>query len=334
MNKRNHLLNFATVVAGLMSLVGCGSERKTTEKVSIGIQSSPAMGLVMVAKEKGFFAKEDLDAELKEFTAGKFALQAFLGGSLDFAVAGEVPVTLATLQGSRFLILSQVVQRTVNEVRIVARRDGQLNDAASYFKKRKRKLATSLGGGPEFFTYVFLKKYGISGNDVEIISQQPQDMPAALANGSVDAISIFDPFAYIGEKQLGDKAIVFTAPDIYSELYVLTVRQETIDKNPGLADKMIRALVAAQQYIQANPDDSQSVVAKDTMLQPDVVRGVWQSFVFAPALTPLLLDYQTQEAAWAKETGNVTTGTAIPDFRKSIYDGPLRKVKPESVSIQ
>jgi NitT/TauT family transport system substrate-binding protein len=240
---------------------------------------------------------------------------------------------LATLQGSRFLILSQVVERTITEVRVVARRDGQLIDAGSYFKKRKRKLATSLGGGPEFFTYNFLKKYGIAKNEVEIISQKPEDMPAALANGSVDAISIFDPFAYIGEKQLGDKAIVFADPDIYSELYVITVHQETLDKNPGLAEKMMRALVAAQQYVQASPDDSQAVVAKYTKLQPDVVRAVWKSFVFAPALTPLLLDYQTKEAAWAKETGNLTAETVIPDFRKSIHDAALRKVKPESVRI-
>src|SRR3989339_123978 len=86
--------------------VGCGhshldKELKTSilQKLRVGIQVSPAMTLVMVAEDKGFFDRAGIDVELKEFTAGKFALQAFLGGSLDLAVSGEVPVTLSTLQG-------------------------------------------------------------------------------------------------------------------------------------------------------------------------------------------------------------------------------------------
>ena len=213
---------FVAILGGIVFLAtrydrsGSGTQTKT--KVTVGIQVSPAMALMMVAKDKGFFDQENLDVELKEFTAGKFALQAFLGGSLDFAVAGEVPVTLATLQGSKFYVLSQVVEKTTNEVRVVARKEEGVTDPASYFKKKKRKLATSFGGGPEFYTYNFLKKYGINENEVEIVSQTPQDMPAALSNGSVDAISIFDPFAFIAEKQGGDKVITFSDADLYSEL--------------------------------------------------------------------------------------------------------------------
>ena len=57
---------------------GCQqTEAPTSTKVTVGIQVSPAMTLVMVAKDRGFFEREKLDVELKEFTAGKFALQAF-----------------------------------------------------------------------------------------------------------------------------------------------------------------------------------------------------------------------------------------------------------------
>ena len=131
---------------------------KPVAKVTIGIQVSPAMTLIMVAKDKGFFSKEGLDVELKQFTAGKFALQAFLSGSIDFAVSGEVPVTLASLQGNQIRIVTQVVGSTVNEVRIVALKDGNITDPKQYFTLKKRKLATSFGGGPEYYTYNFLKK--------------------------------------------------------------------------------------------------------------------------------------------------------------------------------
>src|SRR2546430_17673869 len=88
-------------------------KREAKPHVTVGIQVSPAMALVMVAKDKGFFGQEQIDVELKEFTAGKFALQAFLSGSIDFAVSGEVPVALASLQGNQMRVVTQVVGSTI-----------------------------------------------------------------------------------------------------------------------------------------------------------------------------------------------------------------------------
>jgi NitT/TauT family transport system substrate-binding protein len=330
-----YFLLVLTASISFILFVGCktNKQQETKKHVTVGIQVSPAMALIMVAKEKQFFDQEDLDVELKEFTAGKFALQAFLGGSLDFAVAGEVPVTLATLQGSNFYVVSQVVDKTVSEVRVVARREEGVNDATAYFKKKKRKLATSFGGGPEFFTYNFLKKHGISNDEVEIVSQKPEDMPAALSNGSVDAISIFDPFAFIAEKQMGDKGITFADPDIYSELYVITASQQMVSQNRDTVDKLIRALIKAQQFIKDNPDESKGIVVKYTKQDPSVVDGIWNNFVFAVALNQRLLDYQNQQAAWAKEKGTVPVNAPVPNFRERIYIESLKSIKPEAVQI-
>ena len=124
-------------LASIILLIGLSAacsyfQPAAKQRVTVGIQTSPAMALVMVAKDKQFFEQEGVEVEIKEFTAGKFALQAFLGGSLDFAVAGEVPVTLATLQGSQFRVLAQVVEKTITEVRVVARREANLTDATAY----------------------------------------------------------------------------------------------------------------------------------------------------------------------------------------------------------
>jgi ABC-type nitrate/sulfonate/bicarbonate transport system substrate-binding protein len=334
-NKRK-ILWIAVIVAGFGGLLtfhlSCKS-RQQSHRVTIGIQTSPAMALVMVAQDKGLFQSEGLEVELKEFTAGKFALQAFLGGSLDFAVAGEVPVTLSTLQGSDFRVLSQVVEKTTNEVRVVARKENNLSDAASYFKAKKRKLATSFGGGPEFFTYNFLKHHGIGPGQVEIISQKPEDMPAALVNGSVDAVSIFDPFAFIAEQQMGDKGVTFADANLYSELYVITVSNDTAQNRRDMTEKVLRALAKAEDFIKANPDESKAIVVKYTKLNRNVVDGIWNNFSFAVALNQRLLDYQNQEAAWAKEQRAIPANATIPDFRQRIFDAPLRTVKPEAVSL-
>jgi len=304
--------------------------RQSLKKVSVGIQTSPAMALVMVAKDKGFFTQEGLSVDIKEFTAGKFALEAFLGGSLDFAVSGDVPVTLASMQGNKFVVPAQVVRKTTNEVRVVARKDGDLNNAADYFKAKKRKIVTSIGGGPEFFTYEFLNKFGIAKDQVEIISQTPADMPAALASGSVDAIAIFDPFAFIAEKQLGDKAMTFRDESVYSELYVIEAK-ESVKQDPGDLEKFLKGLVAAEKFTQDSPEEAKQVVMKYTKLDKLTIDGIWDSFDFHIALTSQLGEYLNREAQWAKDSGKVKEGTATPNFKDIIWDQPLKNINPSAI---
>lgn len=306
----------------------------TLPSLTVGIQSSPAMTLVMVAEDKGFFDEAGVDVEIKEFTAGKFALQAFLGGSLDIAVSGEVPVALATLQGNRFRVLAQVVKRTVNECRVVARREEGATSAKEYFMSKRRKLATSFGGGPEYFTHCFLAEHNIGLGDVDLISQRPEDMPATLASGSVDAISIFDPFARIAEIELGTKGITFADADIYSELYVVNVMQKTIDqKGPALL-AFLKGLNEAARFTSEYSEEAKAILMKYTRLDKNIVDGIWPNFIFKPALTPLFLEYTEAQAKWAVEKGTFPANTVIPDFRSILFIDFLQRVDSVLVTIE
>ena len=331
----NRVFLFALAVVTLLGLFWFGSQRQgpgNLEKVTVGYQPSISAALLMVAKDKGFFTKHGLDVQMQEFTAGKFALNAFLGGSLDFCMSGDVPPLLAALQGNKFVVPAQVVRKTQNEVRVVARKDGNLNLAKDYFGTKKRKLATSIGGGPEFFTYEFLNKLGIKKDQIEIISQKPEDMVASLVNGSVDAIAIFDPVSYVAEKQMGGRSITFTDSSIYSELYVIEARQ-TVGANPEKLDKFLGALIDAEKYTKANPDEAKKIIVKYTKLDRSVIDGIWGNYDLSLALTPQLLDVWGREAAWAKETENIPSSNSIPDFKDYIFSGPLKLLNSGAVTI-
>ncbi|MBU6389650.1 ABC transporter substrate-binding protein [Patescibacteria group bacterium] len=244
----------------------------------------------------------------------------------------HLPAALAAMQGNKFTVPAQVVRETKNEVRVVARKDGDLVTADAYFKAKKRKLATSIGGGPEFYTYEFLKKLGVGKDQVEIVAMKPADMPAALSNGSVDAIAIFDPFAFIAEKQLGGNSITFTDSSVYSEVYVIEGR-ESIKNDTAITDKLLKGLLAAEKFTQTNPDDAKQIVANRTKLDKGTVNDIWGSYNFQVALTPQLLDYWNREAVWAKDTGKVKPETALPDFNELITAGSLKRLNPEAVGF-
>jgi len=333
MKKIYSIVGFIIVI---LTIIGCGSSETTKKAVqeniiTIGMQVGPASTLLMVAKDKGFFEEEGLNVELKEFTAGKFALQAFLAGDLDMAASGEVPVTLSSLQGNDFYIITQLVEKTKNEVRVVALKDNNLNTPEEYFKTKKRKLATSFGGGPEFYTYNFLKEYNIK--DVEIISQKPEDMPVALQSKTVDAIAIFEPFAFFAEQKLGNDAMTFKNEKLYSELYVLSANRDFVKLNTETIEKLLKSLIKASDFIGKNPEESKSILMKYTKLDKTTVDGIWNNFVYKPVLNELLPTYLDEEAQWAKETNKVANDTKTPDFNGYIYKDALRKVKPEYVTI-
>ena len=329
------------LVISLITMVSCDSGKKSEKskiellpELSVGIQVSPAMGLVMVAKDKGFFEKNGLNVNIVEFTAGKFALQAFLSNSIDIAISGEVPVTLSSLQGHKFKVIAQVVERTINETRMVVQKEGDLLAPEEYFKT-KRKIATSFGGGPEFYTYKFFEYYNIDLKNVELISQKPQDMPAALSNGSVDGISIFDPFAQIAELNLGDKVHSFKNEKIYSELYVVNVKKELLTKKRSELLKFLNALYEASIFIERNEEESKKIVVKYTKLSKEVVDGIWNNFIFRPALNNLLVEYTAQQVQWAIDNGKVNKESyTIPNFQDIIYPNLLEEVNKNLVNIK
>jgi len=158
-------------------------------------------------------------------------------------------------------------------------------------------------------------------------------MPAAIANRSVDGVSVFDPFAYFAEQRLGPEHVTFQDSAIYSELYLLTVKEATLKDSPDLALKMMRALIAARNFIRSNPAESKVIVARYTKLDPGTVDAIWGNFVFAPSLTARLIDCQQQEAAWAKANGTFA-GSSVPDFRNRLAPDALRQVDPTAVAIQ
>src|SRR3989344_828179 len=181
-----------------------------------------------------------------------------IGGSLDLVTPAEFPVTLATLNSEKLSILTEV-NETAGGFPMILRKEGDTFDAQTYFSK-KRKIATSVGGGPEFFTVDFFKKYNIKPSQYEIVSMQPQDMPIALANGSVDGIAIYEPFAHFAIQQTGaDKVFSIKSDDLYSEIIILVGKTDWISQNEKTAEKFLRALKKSESFIKSNPEEARNI---------------------------------------------------------------------------
>ena len=300
-------------------------------RLTIGIQSSPAATLLMVAKEQDLFLEQGLDVQLVEFTAGKFAMQAFLAGSLDAVVSGELPVLLASLQERSFQVITEVVANSKNETRLIARKTSPTDNSSNYFLSKKRVLSTSFGGGPEYFTYLALQALKVTSDQVTIINQKPEDMPAAIASGSVDLISIFDPFATFAEKLLKQQAIEFPLQLNYRQHYLLSLANKSLAEDSNIALLLLRALTKAGDYIKTNPSQSQHILKKYTKLSLEVIKNLWGNFEFYPALTSDLQTTWKDQLQWLQTKKQMQP---TKNYDQSLLINPkyLVQVKAETTS--
>lgn len=163
---------------------------------------------------------------------------------------------------------------------------------------------------------------------------KPEDMPIALANGSVDGIAIYEPFAHFATQQTGiEKVFSIKNDDLYSEIIVLVGKTEWVSQNEKVVERFLRALKKSETFIRNNPEESMNIVSSFTKLDKETLRGTWSTFTLQLGLDNKLVPTMEGEAQFAKDTGKLPKETATPDFREFIFEAPLKKVAPSAVEL-
>ena len=88
---------------------------------------------------------------------------------------------------------------------------------------------------------------------VQLVVQPPADMPTALGNGSISGYIVAEPFCAVAEVQGIGRILRFTG-DVWREhaCCVTVVREELLDENPDLVQRIADSVVAAQGAILAD----------------------------------------------------------------------------------
>jgi NitT/TauT family transport system substrate-binding protein len=180
------------LLALALLLSGCQTSN-TRDSAPLQIAYAPLLGFtpLFVAADKGYFAEQGLQVELKRvrnidemlapLSTGKLDISlmavttGFFNGmnqKLDFRVVAGADAAVGT-QGNPFLVVSKALSES-GTVRKVADLKG-------------RKLALNLRGSAlEYMLGKGLEQAGLTLNDVELVTLPGTEMQAAIANGAVD----------------------------------------------------------------------------------------------------------------------------------------------------
>lgn len=189
---------------------------------------------------------------------------------------------------------------TVSEglYRIVARKSAGIETLADLKGKR---IATIPNTSSAFFLHNMLKSVGLSEADIEIVRIIPlSDMPKALVNGDVDAVTIWEPEIENAAHAIGDDAIEFDGDGVYREIFGLNTLAANLADPEKRAEikEFVKAVVDASAMIREDPSVGWPLVAQSTGYELDLVKRAWKHHRYPGDMVPDLLDVLEAEEKW------------------------------------
>jgi len=232
---------------------------------------------------------------------------ALTGGALPLLTEGKVDTvtnaeTQALLRSTANPDIRVILTVAEYSYRIVARRSSGISTAADL---RGKKIATSLNSSAHFYIVKTLREAGLSEADVTVVGVPPPEMPAALARGDVDAISIWEPASEKAAQALGTDAVILKGPR-YSERFNLNTTSEIAAdpvKRAALVE-LLRTLIRTSKEVREHPDKVQPVIAAKLNLPLPLVSASWDRFRFPAAVPDDLLDTMLEQEPWMAQKQN------------------------------
>jgi NitT/TauT family transport system substrate-binding protein len=226
-----------------------------------------------LARALHYFEDAGINVHIDSFSKGTEAASELLKGRVDFSANSiDHVITLGSNGGTLKMVASFTDLPTVT---LVVRRDlrSQIRSIADL--KGRRIGVTSFGSGTHVLMASILKKSGYSLKDVTILSVGAGDsLIAAMKQKRIDAALSTDPttirLLLDGDASLLLDMVTFEETQrVFSGSYQFTgllTRQDVIERNPELVQKMVGVIVRVNHYIATH-----SAAEIAAALPPDIV---------------------------------------------------------------
>ena len=253
-------------------LAGCGdtrdpqpadmeSEPQALEAVSIRLAWIFDMAEVgvLVAKEKGHFAKEGLDVSIQPGGFGLDPIKLVATGTNDYGVGGAGNLLLARARGVPIVAFAAEFQNT--PVGFITHKGSGITTFADFKGKR---VGVQTGADTDVLYRALLVKSGMTASDVKEIPIQYDMVP--FVNGQIDVLPGYVTNQPITLLSKGVQTNVITAASqglsYYGNIFFTT--ETKIKEHPEQVARMTRALQAGWTDAMSNKSEAIAALRKHT----------------------------------------------------------------------
>ena len=254
---------------------------------------NPDHAALVIAKQRGFFAKQGLDVELIAPADPNAPPKLVAAGQADYAVSYQPTLQMLAAEGLPLVRVGVLVAQPLNA--LVALEDGPVKTIADF---KGRKIGYSIAGFEEALLGAILEKAGLTLKDVTLINVNFALTTALMSkqvDGVIGAFRNFELNELALAKAKGRLWPVETSGvPTYDEL-ILIAKRETVDV--ARTRKLLAAIGEATAWLKANPAEAWTLFStsgKD--LDSELNKLAWRDTLPLLAADPTALDrarYQT-----------------------------------------
>ena len=250
-----------------------GSPEKSS--ISIGYLNSTAHLLAFVAEEEGYFEEEGLDVNLVQFSSASELVNGLESDKLDVAFIGSVPTLTFQSQGHDISIFGGAM---TNGHGYVIKSEYADKDEQGVEVLKGRNVASVKNSVQDAELQILLKNAGIKigeGDDeVNIVYFDSQkDAYSALLNDSIDAASVYSPYASLAKSQ-GYKVVYYCAHEKALENQPCcrqVAKTSALKDNPNTYTAVERAFIKAYRFTQTDHEGTVKDVKKYIDIDEDFI---------------------------------------------------------------
>jgi NitT/TauT family transport system substrate-binding protein len=266
----------ALLVLALLLLPGAAQSAALTT-VNLGVMPITGHSKFFVAKERGFFAEEGINAEISLFTSGADAAAAFRAEKLDAGAFGVATALAHIGRGADALIIGGIMGQDSQYIT-------KLENTASFASAkdfRGKKIATvRMAVGDVVLRWALAQEGIVWKKDVEVFEfKNPAAVIEAVKSGQVDVGGIWGPYEQ-GAEAKGFKVALESIDLMPGHACCrLMIRTADLDSKADLWVHLERALLKAERYSasadQAKRKQTVEDISKYVKLDKDLIANAF-----------------------------------------------------------
>jgi ABC-type nitrate/sulfonate/bicarbonate transport system substrate-binding protein len=250
---------YGALIALLLVVIVCASSEAQITKLNLAYTAtSPYQAVLIIAKEAGFFRKNNLDPSLIFTAGGSLGIQAMLGGDVSMVVADGSTAVASNLAGSDVLIIASFLNTfpyslvSLPEIKRVEQLKGG-------------KIAVSrFGSATDLGVRMALAKVGLNAEkDVALLQIGAQTARfVALQSKNVQATIITPPFT-LTARRLGYNVLIDMAQlNIPFQLTALLATRAYIKSQRDVVMAAVRSLVEGIHFYKKEKEASIKIMSR------------------------------------------------------------------------
>ncbi len=239
---------------------------------------------IFIAKEKGLFAEERIDAELIEFINSADGLTALRSGKIDVGSFGTTAPLVHVAQGADLRFIGGIMGE---DAAIIAKPELAQTIKSIADLKGKKVATVRLATGDAVFRGA-LDKAGISWkNDLRVFElKSPPAVMEAVKSGEVDAGVTWGPHDLTAEKNGLVVVIRSRSLSPGHPCCRITLSSATLQKDTGVWIRFLRAILKAEKFAKENREETVTIILKYIKLDNDTIRKAFYEGYLEQATDP------------------------------------------------